>query len=198
MSKEKNPTANPPAQKSVSEQFEELLHKGGAEYDNIAELFTGAIYDSLLKASIVSDLDRLWDIAAEATKYALSQYAGGNTELLVTTREAERQEKDMIAAAPGLDTHKLRNDPNDNLALAGRAEKLTREANETVNELTPEEKTVSQEQLVGPNVVAAAKELQNLNEQQTTSEDAEEEIEELDDKDPKSSVTKRNKKDNKK
>jgi hypothetical protein len=65
----------------------------------------------------------------------------------------------MKDAAPGLDTHKLRNDPNDNLALAGRAEAMTKEANETVNEKTPEEKRESLEQLVGPNVTAAAKEL---------------------------------------
>lgn len=145
---------------TVTEQFQKALLAGGPELDNLQELLTGSVYDNLLRAGFhAPDLDKLWDTCSEAVKNGLSQWAAGNTEVIVTSLEAERQDKDMKEAAPGLDTHKLRNDPNDNLALAGRAEWSEVQESIQPNDLTPEEKKESRDQLVGPNVTSAAKEL---------------------------------------
>lgn len=105
---------------STIEKLQKELKEGGPVLDQLNHQLTENLYDAMSAQNVMTDLDSLYDIIAKSVKTTIGVWVGGSTEPIVS-HDALALAEEQKAENPDLDTRTWRNDPKDNLALAGKA-----------------------------------------------------------------------------
>lgn len=105
---------------STIQKLQKELKEGGPVLDTLTHQLTEGLYDAMSAQNVMTDLDSLYDIIAKSVKTTIGVWVGGSTEPIVS-HDALALAEEQKAENPDLDTSTCRNDPKDNLALAGKA-----------------------------------------------------------------------------
>lgn len=103
---------------STIENLQAELKEGGPVLDTLNHQLTQNLFDALSAYNVMTDLDSLYDIIEKCVKTTVGVWVGGSTEPIVS-HDALKQAEEQREANPDLDTRSWRNNPDDNLALAG-------------------------------------------------------------------------------